>query len=166
MELPMIKPNIEQISNLMKIEQKIEIERIKIGEKVANGTIYAGRSPVTHTPMYTLAHDLGPMTYKEAVNWASDLKLLINTYSQNKDDIENTIFPYGLGWRLPTSLELDQMFKNKEEIGNFNLEDGYYWSNHANALGCRTVQNFKTGFREFQGEDAIARARFIRIDPK
>ena len=88
----------------------------KIGDKMPDGSIYAGVSPNTGMPMYTTPADAPlTMTFNEARNYASKLD------THGHDD-----------WRVPTAAELNVLFNNRAAIGGFNLSGsdpaGWYWT--------------------------------------
>src|SRR5712671_3680952 len=84
------------------------------GERMPDGTVYAGISPDTHKPMYSTRWD-APVTYTfhEALGYASKLNA-VRAY--NHED-----------WRVPKKNELDVLFNNRAAIGGFD-ESGSYWS--------------------------------------
>lgn len=94
------------------------IER-RIGDKMPDGTIYAGISPDTHKPMYATSAD-APLTYtfNQAQNYAARLS---NLNANGHDD-----------WRVPTKGELNVRFNNRAAIGGFSVSGsgpaGWYWS--------------------------------------
>jgi len=88
----------------------------KVGEKISDGTIFAGVSPDTNKPMYaTLADASLTMTFNEAQEYAAKL----DAYG-HKD------------WHVPTKAELNVLFNNRAAIGGFNVSGsnpaGWYWS--------------------------------------
>jgi len=88
----------------------------KIGDKMPDGTIYAGISPDTNKPFYAMADD-APMTmeFEKAQKYATR----INGYGHGD-------------WRLPTKAELAVLFENRIAIGRFEVDGsypaGWYWS--------------------------------------
>jgi Protein of unknown function (DUF1566) len=94
------------------------IER-RIGDKMPDGTIYAGISPDTHKPMYATSADAKlTYTFNQAQNYAARLS---NLNANGHDD-----------WRVPTKGELNVLFNNRAAIGGFNISGsgpaGWYWS--------------------------------------
>ena len=64
----------------------------------------------------------------------------------NFNDAKLACAKIGGGWRLPTKEELNQLFENKETIGQFT--EGFYWSStNADdiAIGCTWGQRFSDG---------------------
>jgi len=88
----------------------------KIGDKMPDGTIFAGISPDTNKPMYASPDDATlTMTFNDAQKNAAKL------YVHGHQD-----------WRLPTKAELNVLFNNRAAIGGFDLSGqpraGWYWS--------------------------------------
>ena len=91
-------------------------KRAEIGDKMADGTIYAGVSPDTGKNMYAMPADAPQgMTLKRAKDYAAKLDA-----HGHKD------------WRVPSKAELEVLFDNRLAIGGFNLSGsewpGLYWS--------------------------------------
>jgi hypothetical protein len=108
----------------------------KIGDKMPDGTIYAGISPDTHKPVYTTPSD-APLTYtfNEAMEFAAKLDA-----HGHRD------------WRVPTKGELDALFNNRAAIGGFETRGsnpgGWYWSSsQLNLYGGAWAQRFSDGNR-------------------
>ena len=92
------------------------VEPPEPGDKMSDGSIYAGISPDTGKPMYAAAADAPQlMTLKQAKAYAAALDA-----HGHKD------------WRVPSKAELQALFDNRSAIGGFNetglLFAGYYWS--------------------------------------
>ena len=86
------------------------------GDKMADGTVFAGISPDTNKPMYATPADASlTMKFNEAQEYAA--KLDAHGY---KD------------WRIPTKAELNVLFNSRAAIGGFNVSGsnpaGWYWS--------------------------------------
>lgn len=91
-------------------------KRAQIGDKMPDGTIYAGVSPDTGKNMYAMPADAPQgMTLKRAKDYAAKLDA-----HGHKD------------WRVPSKAELQALFDNRSAIGGFNETGldfaGYYWS--------------------------------------
>ena len=88
----------------------------EIGDKMPDGTIYAGISPDTHKPMYATPAD-------------APLRMHFN---QAQDYADNIDFLGHQDWRVPTRGELNVLFDNRAAIGGFRLigsdPAGLYWS--------------------------------------
>ena len=109
---------------------------LEIGDKMADGTIYAGISPDTKRPMYAAPADAPRnMTFNKAEKYAKNLEV-----GGKK------------GFRVPTKAELDVLFQNREKgalKGTFNLTgldpDGYYWSSTPGSDISAWAQRFSDG---------------------
>jgi hypothetical protein len=86
------------------------------GDKMPDGTIYAGISPDTNRPMYATPAD-APLTMK--FNQATDYAAKLDAHGHRD-------------WRVPTKNELNVLFNNPATIGGFNVigsnPAGWYWS--------------------------------------
>ena len=101
----------------------VKVGRPRIGDKMLDGSIYAGISPETGTPLYTTPADApGHFLFAQAPDYAAALDA-----HGHKD------------WRVPTKDELNVLRKNRKAIGGFKLTDtpgsydpdnpdSYYWS--------------------------------------
>jgi hypothetical protein len=82
-------------------------KQLAVGDKMPDGTIFAGISPDTHQAMYAAPADTKlAMDFNEAAKYAADL----NAYGHSD-------------WRVPTQAELDVLFQNREKgalKGTFN----------------------------------------------
>src|SRR5947209_5875686 len=87
-----------------------------VGDKMSDGTIFAGTSPETHKPMYATPADV-PLTctFNEAQKYAARLD------AHGHQD-----------WHVPTKSELNVLFQNRAAMGGFNVTGsnptGWYWS--------------------------------------
>lgn len=96
-----------------------QIQKIKIGDIVEDGTVFAGVSPDTGEALYCLPCDV-PITMEWDQAWHYTRYLNVSDYSD---------------WRLPTKAELHVLRENHNE-GNlretFNTVSGgakgWYWS--------------------------------------
>lgn len=94
-----------------------------VGERMPDGTVYAGLSPDTGRPMYALAWDIPlSMTWKQAMEYAANLE---------GSAVDGADHPKGT-FRLPTRKELTAMLEHRDKIGGFgekgSLASGWYWS--------------------------------------
>ena len=107
----------------------------KVGDKMPNGTVFAGISPDTNKPMYATPAD-APLTMK--FNQAKEYAAKLNAHG--KQD-----------WRMPTKAELNVLFNNRAAIGGFNvtgsLPAGWYWSASPNYDWDAWGQRFSDGFQ-------------------
>ena len=96
---------------------KMRAQGPEIGDKMPDGTIFAGISPDTGKPMYATPEDAPlRMEWQKAMNYAASLD------AHGHED-----------WRLPSRAELNVLFNNQAAIGGFKtLEAGrrtsLYWS--------------------------------------
>ena len=86
------------------------------GDKMPDGTLFAGISPDTNKPMYATPADASlTMKFNEAQKYAATL----NAHGHND-------------WRVPTRAELNVLFNNRAAIGGFDISGsypaGWYWS--------------------------------------
>lgn len=95
----------------------------KIGDKMPDGTIYAGISPETNKPMYAMPADAPlTMTFNEAREYAAK-GAKFKAYGHQD-------------WRVPTKVELNVLFNNRSAIGGFNLTNSLDGRNFSNTAGC------------------------------
>jgi hypothetical protein len=91
-------------------------EDVRVGERMPDGTVYAGISSSTGYAMYTTPGD-APLacTFNQARKYAKKLDA-----HGHKD------------WRVPTRNELIDLFENRAAIGGFNISGvgpaSWYWS--------------------------------------
>jgi hypothetical protein len=107
----------------------------RIGDKVADGTVYASVSPDTHKPFYTTPADApGTYTFEAAAKYCRALDA-----SGHKD------------WRVPTMGELDTEFNHRAAIGGFNETGsdpaGWYWSSSPDDNLIAWEQRFSDGLQ-------------------
>jgi hypothetical protein len=88
----------------------------EIGDKVYDGTVFAGTSPDTGKAMYATPAD-AKLTY---------------TFNRAKDYAATLDANGHQDWRVPTKNELNVLFQNRAAIGGFNetgsYPAGWYWS--------------------------------------
>ena len=105
----------------------------KVGDRVPDGTIYAGTSPETDEGLYTTPGD-APRTY----NWDSGSRYCTDLQAHGHHD-----------WRVPTKGELNVLFQNRDAIGGFNISGSYpavwYWSSSQNLGNGAWGQRFNDG---------------------
>ena len=105
----------------------------EIGDKMEDGTVYAGISPDTNKPMYATPAD-EPLTY---------------TFNQAQKYAE-TLDAHGhKDWRAPTKGELNVLFQSRAAIGGFNetgsTPAGWYWSSSPDGHDGGWEQRFSDG---------------------
>ena len=64
----------------------------------------------------------------------------------NWEDAKEACADLGIGWRLPTRLELLLMYNNQDELGGF--ANNSYWSSSENDNYTAWFQNFNDGFQD------------------
>jgi hypothetical protein len=90
---------------------------VVIGDRMADGSIYAGMSPNSGKKLFAAAANAPrPMTFQDAERYANSLDV-----HGHKD------------WRLPSLKELRQLFQSRAAIGGFATPHGsrdalWYWS--------------------------------------
>ena len=122
----------------------------KPGDRMADGSIYAGVSPDTGKAMYTTAKD-APLTmkWKAAMEYASKLDA-----HSHKD------------WRAPTKGELNVLFKNRAAIGGFDESGsypaGWYWSSSQYGNLDAWAQRFSAGTQSLNLKSTDSSLRCVR----
>lgn len=129
----------------------------KPGDKMSDGTIYAGISPDTHQPMYTTPED-APMTctFNEAAAYANQLNAERHL---GHDD-----------WSVPTKAELNVLWKNRDEgalketFNNVSASDpaGWYWSSTQKGNDDAWTQRFSDGNQYWDVKTLVSSLRCLR----
>jgi len=91
-------------------EKSVEPLPSMIGERMPDGTVFAGISPDTGEAMYTTPAD-APLTYTFSQAWQYASRLDAHGHHD---------------WRPPRPGELNELFRNRAAIGGFD-ESGSYW---------------------------------------
>jgi hypothetical protein len=105
----------------------------KPGDRMADGTVYAGISPETGKAMYATPVD-APLTFtfNQAQKYAAKLEA-----HGHRD------------WRVPTKGELNVLYNNHAGIGGFDISGsypaGWYWSSSQNGNLIAWAQRFSDG---------------------
>lgn len=74
-----------------------------------------------------------------------DLEVMTEDLGEmNWDDAMKACADLGDGWRLPTKDELNLLYENKEKIGGF-ANDGGYWSSTETGLSFAWLKDFIDG---------------------
>jgi hypothetical protein len=120
------------------------------GDRMPDGTVYAGTSPETGKAMYTTPKDTAlTMKWKQAMEYAAKLD------AHGHQD-----------WRMPTSGELSVLFKNRAAIGGFDESGsgpaGWYWSSSQLNDDIAWSQRFSDGGQDFSGKDTDSSLRCVR----
>jgi hypothetical protein len=109
---------------------------LKPGDRMADGSIYAGISPHTHKAMYVTAADASlTMKWKKAMDYAAGLD------AHGRQD-----------WRVPTKAELNLLWENRDKgalKATFNVTGsdpaGWYWSSTEIDYTVAWAQRFSNG---------------------
>jgi len=122
----------------------------KIGDKMPDGTVYAGISPDTNQPMYTTPAD-APLTMK--FNKAQKYAAKLDAHGHQD-------------WRVPTKAELNVLFNNRAAIGGFNATGsypaGWYWSSSQGGKWGAWDQRFSYGAQHFSYMHVYSSVRPVR----
>jgi len=137
-------------------ESKSAKAELEVGDKMEDGTIFAGVSPKTDRNMFVTPQDAsGTLNWKSAMKFAADLDA--NGY---KD------------WKLPSKAELNLLFENRAKIGSFDEKGSrravWYWSSKESSLkrGGAWIQRFSDGHRYWGNKDDYASVRAVRLEPR
>lgn len=115
---------------------KTEKDALDIGDKMADGTVYAGISPTTGKQMFALPDD-----EFQTMSWRKAMRVAKRLNAHGHDD-----------WRLPTADELNILFRARKR-GAFkdNLSGsyggGWYWSSTTRCGFFAKDQRFIDGER-------------------
>jgi hypothetical protein len=115
---------------------------LEVGDKMQDGSIFAGISPDTGKQMFAMPADAGlSITFYAAAQHAQKLNsvnTLAMTFNEAAQCAKNLNILKYLGhddWRVPTKAELNVLFENREKgalKGTFKLTgsdpSGWYWS--------------------------------------
>jgi hypothetical protein len=120
------------------------------GDKMPDGTVFAGISPETNKAMYVIPAD-APLTMK--FNQAKEYAAKLNAHGHQD-------------WRMPTKAELNVLFNNRAAIGGFDISGsypaGWYWSaspyNGWDAWG----QRFSDGYQDYDSKVSLSAVRCVR----
>ena|SRR5579862_4418643 len=122
----------------------------KPGDKMPDGTIYAGVSPDTSKPMYATPAD-APLTmeFNQATAYAAKLD------ANGHDD-----------WRVPTKNELNVLFNNRAAIGRFDISGsypaGWYWSATPGDWWGAWCQRLSDGLQDYNSLGGRLSVRCVR----
>jgi hypothetical protein len=121
-----------------------------VGDKMPDGTVFAGISPDTNKPMYATPADASlTMKFNEAQEYATKLDA-----HGHRD------------WRVPTKSELNVLFNNRAAIGGFDVSGsgpaGWYWSATPNYVWLAWCQRFSDGRQSDHGKDLLSSVRCVR----
>jgi hypothetical protein len=123
---------------------------LKPGDRMQDGTVYAGISPETGKAMYTTPAD-APLTY--TFNEARDYAAKLDAYGHRD-------------WRVPTKGELNVLFNSRAAIGGFNeiglYPAGWYWSSSESLLRDASSQRFSDGHQMYCNKRDDSSLRCVR----
>ncbi len=125
----------------------------EVGQRIPDGTIYAGISPDTGRPMYTTPAD-APRT----MDWYDSMQYSRKLQAHGHKD-----------WRVPSKEELSVLFNNKAAIGGFKESgadfSGWYWSATEyidyHHVGTKD-QRFSNGCESWSYRDRLESLRCVR----
>ena len=123
------------------------------GDRMADGTIYAGISPDTGMKMYATAADASlTMKWKKAMDYAAGLD------AHGHQD-----------WRVPSKGELNLLWENRDKgalKGTFNVTGsfpaGWYWSSTQTGTNFAWGQRFSDGIQNWYGQNVESFLRCVR----
>ena len=123
------------------------------GDRMEDGTIYAGISPDNGKPMYTTAEDaLRTFTFSGAKRFVEGFNL--GSAHGHHD------------WRVPTKGELNVLFQNRAAIGGFDISGsdpaGWYWSSSQGYFDIAWAQRFSDGGQYRFIKDGASSLRCVR----
>jgi hypothetical protein len=126
---------------------------LTIGDKMPDGTIYAGVSPDTGKKMFALPADASlTMKFNEAQEYA---KTTNSQKAYGHDD-----------WRVPTKAELNVLFNNRAAIGGFDVSGsnpaGWYWSATPSNKWNAWCQMFSDGDQNASYMVSLSSVRLVR----
>jgi hypothetical protein len=122
----------------------------RVGDKMPDGSIFAGISPDTSKPMYTRPEDVRlSWTFNEAQRFGREVSQYVNQ-----------------DWRVPSKGELNVLFQNRAAIGGFDESGsypaGWYWSSSQYSDYAAWDQRFSDGRQGYDGKDVASSLRCVR----
>jgi hypothetical protein len=131
----------------------------QVGDRMIDGTVYAGISPDTGKAMYVTpadavtpqwpGHDKLTYTFNQAQKYAAKLD------AHGHQD-----------WRVPTKGELNVLFQNRSAIGGFNASSSvpasWYWSSSQFLNILAWAQRFSDGLQNYDLKRAGGSLRCVR----
>lgn len=155
-----LKAPVPEQTNAIAVQEKSGAKRgLEVGDKMEDGTIFAGVSPDTGANMFVTPQDApGTLQWKAAMNYAADLDA-----NGHKD------------WKLPTKAELDVLYQNRDKGALKSTFDesgssiaGWYWSSTAHGYdsGWASMQRFSDGNRNWGEKGYEASVRPVRSEPR
>ncbi len=102
-------------------------QKSKPGDRMSDGTIFAGISPRTHKRMYTTPED-APGGYDDFLR-RDNQSCRHYDYFRSKNYAENLAAHDHKDWRVPSKGELKVLFNHRAAIGGFSCPPAtLYWS--------------------------------------
>jgi hypothetical protein len=80
----------------------------------------------------------------------------------NWNDAISTAASLGGGWRLPTRVELEIMYSNRNTIGGFDLSSGEYWSSEAFSTTQAYIATYGTFGIVPLNKSSLSRVRLVK----
>jgi hypothetical protein len=117
-----------------------------VGQRMPDGTVYAGVSPDTAKAMYVKPHD-EPMTMSWSDAKRRTVLAKVGAYGHND-------------WVVPSRNELALLFNNRAVIGNFT--DELYWSSTESRYNGGWFQRFSDGTQGYTNKDSSLLVRCVR----
>ena len=121
-----------------------------VGQRLPDGSVYAGTSPDTGRPMYTTPKDTGLCS-----DWMKAIDHAAKFDAHGHQD-----------WRVPSKGELRQLFAHRAAIGNFDESgshpDGWYWSSSEGCIRGASVLRFNDGAQGYNYQHHVATLRCVR----
>jgi hypothetical protein len=134
-----------------------EVRRVEPGDKMLDGSIYAGISPDTGKAMYATPAD----ARTERILGSK----LTYTFNQAQKYAEQLDAHGHKDWRVPTKGELNVLFQNRAAIGGCDVSGsnltGWYWSSSQYHYGAWS-QRFSDGLQGDSGKSLGSSLRCIR----
>jgi hypothetical protein len=120
------------------------------GQRMPDGSVYAGASPDTPAPTYTTQADApGLYSWKKGIEYCAALDA-----GGHRD------------WRVPTRGELNMLFQNRDAIGGFSISGlhpaGWYWSSSQYSDYGAWDQRFSDGHQDGNDKGNAASLRCVR----
>lgn len=151
---------------------------LKPGDKMPDGTVYAGISPDTKQPMYAMPADEGtthvfcagisPDDGKPMLAMGTSTAVTFTFNEARKVAMgDATLKAYGHDdWRLPTKNELNVLFNNRAAIGGFDTGGSEYWASSQIAEWYARCQCFSNGLQGGNYIDNRSLVRLVRTDAR
>jgi hypothetical protein len=122
----------------------------KPGDRMPDGTVYAGLSPDTRKAMYATPKD-APLTY--TFNRAKEYAANLNAHGYQD-------------WRVPTKGELNVLYNNRAAIDGFDESGsnpaGWYWSSSQHDNNGAWAQRFSDGHQNYYTKLIDSSLRCVR----